>query len=261
MNRSSRNSHFRILSVMLLMVLLPCYSLSSAIDRTTGGNDGNDVMLLETWKAGAVVSQASVNSYGKEKCFAILPVSDDIFKRMDGRSFKRDCTVRRSELRYLKVLHRNIRGEICLGELVCNKAISEDLLEIFRALYEAGYPIERMVLIDDYDADDERSMNANNTSCFNFRFVGSSKKLSNHSRGLAIDINPLYNPYVRKRKNGSVYVNPAAGRPYAGRNKQFKYKIVRGDICYRLFIKHGFTWGGNWKSLKDYQHFEKVIRK
>lgn len=260
MNPTQNSKYLRLLFLIIMIAFLPNKSFPFTISLSNNGSESDDFWSPDKWKAGTVVSQASVKNYGIDKCFVVLPISDDIFKRMYGRSFKRNCTVSRNELRYLKVLHRNAKGEICLGELVCNKAISGDLLEIFRALYDAHYPIERMVLIDDYDADDERSMNANNTSCFNFRFIGTSKRLSNHSRGLAIDINPLYNPYVRKRKDGSVYVNPDAGRPYTDRQKSFKYKIDQGDICYRLFIKHGFTWGGNWKSLKDYQHFEKVIR-
>lgn len=143
------------------------------------------------------------------------------------------------------------------GEMICHKDIANDLIEIFRKLYDAHYPIERMQLIDDYDADDVTSMNHNNTSCFNYRAVAGSKKLSKHSMGKAVDINPLYNPYVKKRANGKTIVNPEKGRQYANRSKQFKYKIDRNDLAYRLFTQHGFTWGGGWRSLKDYQHFEK----
>ena len=114
----------------------------------------------------------------------------------------------RSELRYLRGLHRNLAGETLLGELVCNEAISGDLLEIFRALYDAAYPIERMVLIDEYDAQDGPSIRANNSSAFNFRFIAGTGVLSNHSRGMAVDINPLYTPYV-KTNGGRTVVAPA----------------------------------------------------
>ena len=114
-----------------------------------------------------------------------------------------------------------------------------------------------MQLIDDYDADDERSMRANNTSCFNYRPSAGSKKLSKHSRGLAIDINPLYNPCVRRLANGSTSVQPATAGKYTNRSKKQRYMIDKNDLCYRLFVKHGFTWGGSWRSLKDYQHFER----
>lgn len=212
---------------------------------------------LSRWQAGEPVSEAEVARVGIEHCFTSHPITDELFRRMQGKSYKADCTVPREELRYLQVLHRDLSGQIRLGELVCNRAIAKDLLDIFRQLYEASYPIERMVLIDDYEADDERSMLANNCSAFNFRFIAGTKKLSNHSRGLAVDINPLYNPYVKQRADGSLYVSPEAGRRYADRSATFDYKITADDLCCRLFKEHGFEWGGDWTSLKDYQHFEK----
>ena len=83
-----------------------------------------------------------------------------------------------------------------------------------------------------------------------------SKRLSKHAQGIAIDINPLYNPCVTRKKDGTLIVEPSTGKPYINRNAKFPYKIKRGDLCYRLFIQHGFRWGGDWKSKKDYQHFE-----
>lgn len=176
---------------------------------------------------------------------------------MRGKSFKTNCTTPRSSLRYLKVLHYNGNGEPQLGEMVCNVRIANDLLSIFRNLFKARYPIERMVLIDEYDADDSRSMQANNTSCFNFRLIKGTTKTSKHGRGLAVDINPLFNPHVKSDKHGKVSANPSHGLPYADRKKVFKYKITKEDLCYKEFAKHGFRWGGAWKNSQDYQHFEK----
>ena len=192
----------------------------------------------------------------REAAFTSSPIDSVVFARMKGKSYKDDCTIPLSELRYLRVLHYDFEGNVQMGEIVCNKSICNDLLEIFEALYNARYPIERITLIDDYDADDERSMTANNTSCFNFRTIAGTKKLSKHSRGMAIDINPLYNPYVVTR-SGRTVISPAAGKPYANRSLTFPHKIDRNDLCYRLFIEHGFRWGGAWRSSKDYQHFEK----
>ena len=141
--------------------------------------------------------------------------------------------------------------------MVCNKAIAEDLLEIFQELYRQRYPIERMRLIDDYDADDERSMQDNNSSSFCYRVVEGSTKLSKHAQGMAVDVNTLYNPCVRKRKDGTVLVQPSTAKRYTNRSRKFPYKIVEGDLMFRLFTERGFQWGGHWKSLKDYQHFEK----
>lgn len=191
--------------------------------------------------------------------FTVDTISDAVFQRMQGRSFPEGCTVSRSDLRYLRVLHYNAEGEVCQGEMVCNKLIADDLTDIFRQLYEARYPIERMRLIDDYDANDERSMSDNNSSCFCFRTVAGSNKLSNHARGLAVDINTRYNPCVRRLSNGKTRIEPENGKAYAKRKGKFQYKIERDDLCYRLFIEHGFRWGGDWNNPKDYQHFEKPM--
>jgi len=208
--------------------------------------------LLICWTCMAVAVATA-----QETAFTADTLSDEVFKRMAGRSFPEECTIDRHELRYLQVLHIDHKGQVHQGELVCNRRIADDLLDIFRKLYEARYPIERIRLIDDYDADDERSMSNNNTSCFCYRTVTGSQHLSKHALGMAVDINTLYNPYVKKHKDGTTIVKPAAGRPYVNRQKPFRYKIEKGDLCYRLFIEHGFKWGGNWNSLKDYQHFEK----
>ena len=188
--------------------------------------------------------------------FRASKIDAALFARIDGRSYKKGCRVPLDELRYLQVLHIGFDGETHVGELICNEAIADDLLEIFQTLYEARYPIERMVLIDEYDADDTRSMEANNSSGFNYREIRNTGKLSNHSFGFAVDINPLRNPCVITR-NGRTSVDPEAGRPYADRTQDFVGKIDHDDLCYKEFRKHGFEWGGDWKSLKDYQHFEK----
>lgn len=188
--------------------------------------------------------------------FSQTEITDAMFSRIYGKSFKEDCTTSRTDLRYLQVMHYNKEGEVCKGELICHHSIADDLLAIFKELYKARYPIERMVLVDEYNADDEASMAANNTSAFNFRYISGTRRLSNHSRGLAIDINPLYNPYVRWR-NGKRMVSPEGAEKYADRSLDFLYKITRNDLCYKLFKKYGFTWGGDWKNGKDYQHFEK----
>lgn len=157
----------------------------------------------------------------------------------------------------LHVQHVDFEGQTREGVIICNKSISKDLRDIFAELYKAKYPIEHIRPISDYADDDERSMRANNTSCYCYRPIAGSKKLSKHAQGLAIDINPLYNPCVRRQKDGTLLIQPSTAKPYVNRKASHPYKIKRGDLCYRLFVSRGFRWGGNWKSLKDYQHFEK----
>ena len=188
------------------------------------------------------------------KTFRISEVNAEIFSRMDGKSFKVGCPVSPSELRHLSILHWNLSGDILEGELVCNVKIATSLIKIFERLYEASYPIERVRLVDEYDADDEMSMRDNNSSCFNFRRVSFTDRISLHGYGMAVDINPLYNPYV-KTVNGKEVVAPETAVDFVSREKKFPYKIERSDLCCRLFAEYGFSWGGDWNDEKDYQHF------
>ena len=215
-----------------------------------------DSEALQQWHAGETVSAEAVKDFGFDNCFAATPIPDDVWRRMQGKTYHDNPHVRRQHLRYLRVLHWDYDEKIHLGEMVCNKLIADKLLTIFRQLYEVRYPIQRILLPDVYDADDETQMRANNTSCFCFRAIAGSGRLSKHALGLAVDINTLYNPYVKKRKDGSLFVQPATATKYCNRNTPFPYKIDHQDLCYRLFRKQGFTWGGDWTSSKDYQHFE-----
>lgn len=199
--------------------------------------------------------KADMDSTISSEDFYISEITDELFDRMKGKSYKDDCNVPREDLRYIHILHKDLEGNTCEGEMVCHKIIAQDLLEIFEELYLNDYPIERMVLIDEYGADDETSMTANNSSCFNYRVISHTTKISKHGLGIAVDINPLYNPYT-KIVDGTRIVEPAAGEPYLDREADFPYKIDEDDLCYKLFIEHGFEWGGSWTSAKDYQHFE-----
>lgn len=163
------------------------------------------------------------------------------------------------DLRYLHILHYDFEGNPAEGELICNQAIAEDLVEIFYELYCNEYQLEKVLLIDEYNGDDTASMEDNNTSCFNYRQVEGTSSLSRHALGLAIDINPFYNPYITYNKDGSEKVSPANASAYADRTASFPYKIDENDLCYQLFKEHGFTWGGHWNSCKDYQHFQKAV--
>ena len=187
--------------------------------------------------------------------FTISPITDEIFARIQGKSFKEDCTLPREDLRYLRVLYVDLDGEEHEGEMIVNVHIAEDVLDILKKLYEADYPIGKIRLIDEYGADDELSMEDNNSSSFNFRFISHTTRISKHGLGLAVDINTLYNPYT-KIVDGQRIIEPINGEPYLDRDADFPYKIDHEDLCYKLFIEHGFEWGGDWEDRKDYQHFE-----
>lgn len=218
-------------------------------EETQRGITVADIMDMD---AGRVLSQEDLEAIDIDELFTSEAISDKVFDRMDGVSFGKDCTTKRKDLRYLRVLHRGFDGETHIGEIVCNRAIAKDFLYIFRQLYEEDYPIEKILLVDEYGGDDEMSMEDNNSSCFNFRPVAGTGHLSQHAYGRAIDINPLYNPYITS--DGFVPLN--AG-DYVDRSAENPYKIDRNDLCYQLFDERGFTWGGSWNSVKDYQHFQK----
>ncbi len=213
--------------------------------------------------------------------FYYEPLSEEIKARITGISYPVSATealssavpviniladdvvpaVTYDDLRFLSVLYYDFNGEVQTGELICNKGIADDLMEIFHELYRNEYRIEKIRLVDEYQADDTASITDNNTSCFNYRVVDGTTSLSKHALGCAIDINPFYNPYVVFNKNGSgeTYISPPGSEIYVDRTKDFPYKIDESDLCYKLFTDHGFTWGGNWNSCKDYQHFQKVL--
>lgn len=171
----------------------------------------------------------------------------------------RDLPISADHLRYVHILYNDFDGNPAEGELICNEAIAEDLAEIFYELYRQGYQLEKVRLIDEYGGDDLASMEDNNTSCFNYRVVEGTTSLSKHAYGLAVDINPLYNPYITYNEDGSENISPESAADYANREASFPYKIDENDLAYKLFKEHGFTWGGDWNSCKDYQHFEKKI--
>lgn len=186
--------------------------------------------------------------------FYIKKIDDDTWKSMQGKSYHKGCPVKRSGLRRVRILYYGYDKKTRVGELICNKKIATDLRDIFKKLYFKKYQIKRVVPIDAYDGDDRKSMTKDNTSCFNYRTVEGTNTISKHGYGVAIDINPVENPYVV----GS-YVSPKNGKPYANRSKKFAHKIDKKDLCYKLFHKAGFFWGGDWKYTKDYQHFQKTI--
>jgi len=242
---------------MLAAILTFCSPTSFSARSPQDDGHKPDTSALVEWRAGAIVTAEAVTAFGGEDCcFRAEPIDDALWSKMQGKSYKDNPHIRRDDLRHVRVLHWDYDRQIHLGEMVCNKQIADRLVAILRALYEHRYPIQRMVLTDVYDADDERQMRDNNSSCFCYRAISGAAKLSKHARGLAVDLNPLYNPYYKDRADGTRYVQPATGRKYCDRSRSFPYKIVRGDLCHRLFTEAGFKWGGDWKSCKDFQHFE-----
>ena len=208
-----------------------------------------------TCMSGTIVEQ-ELTAEEISELFYAQEIPEEVFARMNGVSYVENDDIALEDLRYLRLLYVGFDEQTHVGELVVHESIADTILEIFQILYENGYQIEKMRLIDDYDGDDHASLLDNNTSAFNYRVVEGSKKLSRHAYGLAIDINPFYNPYVTY-PDGVEHISPEGSEPYADRQGDFPHKIGKdGDLCWQLFSERSFTWGGDWKSVKDYQHFQ-----
>jgi hypothetical protein len=180
------------------------------------------------------------------------PIDAELRKRMTGNSWHKGCPVGLGKLRLLELPYWGFDGKSHRGRLVVHRRVAKDVLAIMETLFDHRFPIRRMVLIDRYGADDHRSMNADNTSAFNCRFIaGQPGVWSEHAYGRAIDVNPVENPYVSP--GGSV--SPPKGEPFADRSKDAPGMIHDGDSTVRAFAEHGWKWGGNWSPEKDYQHF------
>ncbi len=226
--------------------------------ETTVERQKTDLLTLYgNEQATTIVSVKGYTWAEKKTMFYKKKIPNDVWKSMKGKSYSKGCPVKRSGLRLLRILYYGYDKKTHIGEMVVNKKIASKCVKIFYLLYKKKYQIEKVQRIDAYNGDDEASMSDNNTSCFNYRTVSGTTKLSKHSYGLAIDINPRYNPYIRT-VNGKRKVEPSNGKKYANRNKTFKHKITRKDTCYKLFHKNEFKWGGDWITVKDYQHFEKI---
>ncbi len=210
----------------------------------------------ETETQTLVTSEAQVVALSDAKgepVFKIDKIDEELSQWMQNKSFKENDFIQIEDLRLLTVTYYGFDQGDHLGQLVVNKEVAEELITIFETLYASQYPIDKIKLVDYYDGNDDLSMADNNTSCFNYRVVSGSTNLSKHSFGLAIDINPVQNPYVTSKG-----IFPAEGKPYTDRSLNEKGMILEDDLCYKLFTEKGWIWGGHFKSVKDYQHFEKA---
>ncbi len=199
------------------------------------------------------VHSTAAGRHGRAPFVAVArPIDSELAKKMTGVSWRPGCPVPIDDLRLITMTFWGFDNRSHAGRLVVNKDVTQPVVRAFHAMYDAKFPIRRMELIEKYDANDDRSMEADNTSAFNCRNkTGSTTEFSVHSYGRAIDINPVENPYVK----GEV-VLPPTGRNYLDRDHVRPGMIVAGDMVTEAFTDEGFDWGGDWHSLKDYQHFE-----
>ena len=182
----------------------------------------------------------------------VSAITPELAARMSA-SWRPGCPVPLEDLRYVTVTHHGFAsGEVAQGELVVHADVADGVVSVFRTLFEAGYPIRSMRLVDDFGASDDDSMAADNTSAFNCRAITGGTEWSQHAYGRAIDLNPVENPYVRGR-----HVAPSEGRAFADRSPS-PGVIQPDDAVVRAFEAIGWSWGGAWSSPVDYQHFSQT---
>ena len=183
--------------------------------------------------------------------FNIQEIQHEIIDSMIDKSiWSKECSIGFDKLELMEVEHYDFSGNITIGQLLIFDELALPLLKIFEELFAMKFPIYSMRLIDEFDGDDELSMAANNSSCFNFRNIPGSSIISMHSYGAAIDINPVQNPFII---DDGVTIFPKQGSEFLNRDNQRKGMV---EPIVHIFKKHGFEWGGDWNSPIDYHHFQ-----
>lgn len=233
-----------IVAVGLIAVAIAIAGVEGEVEQESGVNENE------------TVSVPTPTETQEELTFSAEPIPEDVRARMWNVTISDESPVTFDDLSYLTISFIGYDGETHVGNMVVAASLAEEVLNIFRELYQVGFPIEKMVLPCEYGGVDEDSMTDNNTSAFNDRPLNESGALSYHQLGTAIDINPLYNPYINL---STLDVQPAAGEPYLDRGLSANGMIFYDGECVRIFKKYGWTWGGDWNSVKDYQHFEKRL--
>ena len=171
-----------------------------------------------------------------------------------GASWRPGCPVGPELLRRVGVDYVGFDGQTQRGELVVHQDVVADVIAIFEQLYQMDYPIAKMSTVDHYPgAEDELSMEDNNTSAYNCRPLPGSDQPSLHAYGRAIDVNPLINPFI----DGSGDLQPKTAAQYLDRSRTDPGMLHDGDPAVLAFTDRGWRWGGDWRTPKDYQHFER----
>lgn len=254
-----------ILAIVAVIVGILFHNAQS--DNSERDNDSSPVITalptaetLETPAATESPTEAPTEMLSNRGTAQSIP--EDVRKTMDGCSMHDNNDISYDDLSYLTIPHYDFNYNRQVGHLVVNKALAEEVLDIFAELYDVQYPIERMELVDVYGADDYTSIEHNNTSAFNYRVsTDGTRRLSKHALGRAIDINPQINPYVESDGTGA---HKNATEYWSRHPEDWSSSVAKaayigpGTDIYRIFVEeHGWEWGGSWSSYRDYQHFQK----
>jgi hypothetical protein len=200
-----------------------------------------------------VAALASGSTAGAGPVFrgSVTPLPASLRQTMTGVSWRPGCPVPLRDLRLVRATHWGFDDLAHTGRLVVHRDVADDVLTVLRRLFAARFPIRRIVPVDAYGASDFRSIEADNTSAFNCRVVDGTNRWSEHAYGRAIDLNPIENPYV----STSGTTSHRASRPYLRRAPYRPGMAVEGGVLVRAFDAVGWSWGGRWQGVKDYQHF------
>jgi len=236
-----------------LVVLGACSSSpdAPATREAPVGSAGNAPRTATTPAPGATSSTVMPAAFAS----SVAPITPDVAQRMSA-SWRPGCPVPLDQLRLVTVSYWGFDRQPHRGELVLHADHADDAVEVFRALFEASFPIEQIRLVDEFGGDDDRSMASNNTSAFNCRAATGSSRWSEHAYGRAIDINPVQNPYVGR--TGAVA--PPEGAEHVDRDAQTPGLITPGGPVVAAFDAIGWGWGGRWEGVRDYQHFSATGR-
>ncbi len=210
--------------------------------------------------AGTVLKSAGPDAENLFFSQSIQP-GDDVYQRIWGRSYVENPDIALEDLRYCRLLHYNFNHNVQIGELIVAADLAEEVLDLFLQLYRAEYEIYSMYLIDNFwsgnaEDSDTASCEANNTSCFCYRRASGTDNLSRHALGRAIDINPQQNPYVSYTSGSPVWYHDNAD-DFINRDSGLPHMITHEDPAFSVFSAVGWTWGGDWYTPRDYQHFQK----
>jgi hypothetical protein len=183
----------------------------------------------------------------------VSPLPEDLRGAMSGTTWTHECPVHLNDLRLIEANYWDYNGALQTGRLVVAVSATDTFVAVLKTAFDSQFPFERMEPVSGYNGSDDASMAANNTSAFNCRAVTGGSSWSQHSYGNAIDINPIQNPYVK----GNT-VLPPAGAAYLQRDPSVPGLLVQDSPVVQEFLAAGWGWGGNWSSLKDYQHFSET---
>ncbi|MGD0466086.1 MAG: M15 family metallopeptidase [Gammaproteobacteria bacterium] len=208
-----------------------------------------------------IISFIIIMPTGYCSMFEVTPLTDKMKQQMQTLgTWKKECPIAMDRLRLIKFSYYDFSGiEQENGQMVVLDVVSNRVLKIFKELHSIKFPIARSYPIEHYKGNDDESMLDNNSSCYNCRFItGMNNIPSIHSYGLAIDINPIQNPYLgfNGQEENFIKILPNSGKEYANRNN-LRPGMVESII--EIFKKNGFTdWGGKWIYPRaiDWQHFQ-----